>query len=69
MKAKSNNSANLRALTKVMEQHLGTKFCTNCQLRKPIDGGKTVPNKHTARWYCAECYNRRKLRQTGKPVK
>jgi hypothetical protein len=50
--------------TETIAKEYGIKFCTSCNLTRPVEGGKTVPvaNGRT-RWKCATCAA--KLKPTG----
>jgi hypothetical protein len=57
----SNTSRHLVKVTEKIAENLGVKFCTSCNLTKPVGGGKTksVANGRT-RWLCASCANKQK---------
>lgn len=57
----SRESQKLTKMTQVIADEFGIKFCTSCNMTKPVTGGKTVPvaNGRT-RWKCASCSNRMK---------
>jgi hypothetical protein len=58
------SSQKLMEITKKIEQDMGIKFCTQCNLTKPTAGGRifTLSNGRT-RWKCATCF--KKLRPPG----
>jgi transposase-like protein len=47
--------------TQAIAKNLGVKFCTQCNLTRPVDGGKTVTliNGRT-RWKCSTCAKKQK---------
>lgn len=57
----STESRKLIAATKKIEEDLGIRFCTSCNLTKAAHGGKVKPiaNGRT-RWMCASCAAKKK---------
>lgn len=57
----STESRKLIAVTKKIEDEFGVKFCTQCNLTRPVKGGKvfTITNGRT-RWKCASCTKKQK---------
>ncbi len=57
----STESRKLVELTNKIAQDMGLKFCTSCNLTRPVQGGKvkTLINGRT-RWLCATCAAKKK---------
>ena len=57
----SDTTRHLIKVTEAIAKNLGVKFCTQCNLTKPVEGGKvrTLSNGRT-RWMCVMCTNKRK---------
>lgn len=57
----SDTSRHLVKVTEKIAENLGVKFCTSCNLTKPVENGKTKPvaNGRT-RWLCATCAAKKK---------
>jgi transposase-like protein len=63
----SAESRKLVELTNKIAVEMGVKFCTSCNLTKPVEGGKTKPVANgRSRWLCASCAERKKLSGYGK---
>jgi transposase-like protein len=60
----NNTDRELINATEAIAKNLGVKFCTQCNLTRPVEGGKvfTLVNGRT-RWKCATCF--KKLKPSG----
>jgi transposase-like protein len=57
----STESRKLIEVTKKIEDELGVRFCTACNLTKAAHGGKVKPlSNGRSRWMCSVCANRMK---------
>jgi len=36
-----------------------TKFCTNCQSQREVEGGVFRKSRTTGRWMCKQCFERK----------
>jgi transposase-like protein len=55
----STESRKLIEVTKKIEDELGVRFCTACNLTKAAHGGKVKPlSNGRSRWMCALCAKR-----------
>jgi len=51
----------LAKTTEAIAKNFGLRFCTQCNLTRPVEGGKIfpLPNGRT-RWKCASCTKKQK---------
>ena len=57
-------SRKLIEVTGAIEKNFGIKFCTQCSLTRPVEGGKVFPiSNGRTRWKCASCV--KKLKPSG----
>lgn len=57
----SNSSRQLIRATESIAKNFGIKYCTKCNLSRPVDGGRIVPiGRGRTRWECSTCVERKK---------
>ena len=57
----SNESRKLVKATENIAKEFGIKFCTKCNLTRPVEGGRILPiGRGRTRWECATCVARKK---------